>query len=371
MTVPGSSINYGGQPISPNAPQSVNLQSGGVWMVPNGNFILKPGPQSAVQWKDINSGLWRNLDSAYNNHPIPVESDGSNFRVINLSGTISGANITVAGTLYTQANSSISFGAPAAGTPSRTATGYPIIGGSLTFAVTNGGTGYSNPAFLIQPPQLCGAALGFGIPATLASCTLTSGVISSPTGGFAGAGYIAVPTVTVIDMVPSGVTPGTGAVITASIANGTPTSGGVTGIVMTDNGAGYDGTHIPTITVTSATGASGAATALPNLALKSVTVAGTNTGYSASVVGITNLGTVAGTPVPVNDEFVMPRPGRFSAAQSGGVLGTPVIEDAGIGFQTVPLAKQVGNATADGSVNATFTAVVGGVNNTLLYWQVG
>lgn len=373
MTTPGAAINYPGQPISPNLPASVNLQSGGIFNIPSGNFMLKIGPQCAVQWNDDDSGLWRILDSGPTNHPLIINSDGSNFRVINLSGTISGANITTPGTLYTQAGTTIAFGAPAAGTPSRTAAGYPIIGGSLTFTVVSGGTGYSNPMFLIQPPTLCGAADGFGIQATIAACTVTAGVISAPTGGFAGAGYIIAPTVTVIDAVPQGNTPGTGAVITASIANGTATSGGLTGVVMTDPGAGYDGTHIPTITVTGPSGNSGtaAATALPNMALKSVTPGGTNTGYTASIVGITNLGTVAGTPVAVNDEFVMPRPGRFSAAQSGGVLGTPVIEDAGIGFQTVPLAKQVGNATADGSVNATFTAVVGGVNNTLLLWQIG
>lgn len=371
MADPGSLISFSGQAISPNTPQSVNLQSGGVWPVPVGNFILKPGPQSVVQWKDINSGLWRITDSGYSNNPVSVASDGSNFRVLNISGTISGATIGTAGTLYTQANTTVSFTAPAAGTPARTATGYPIIGGSLTFTVTSGGTGYSNPMFLIQPPQLCGAALGYGIPATLASCTVTSGVISSPTGGFGGAGYVTVPTVTVVDAVPSGVTPGTGAVITAAIANGTSTSGGLTGIIMTDNGAGYDGTHIPTVTITSATGGSAAATALPSMALKSVTVAGTNTGYSASVVVATSISNGTTNAVPLFDEFVMPRAARASGPQSGGAVGTMLVEDAGNGFQTVPLAKQVGNATADGSVNATFAAVVGGVNNTLLYWQVG
>lgn len=359
-------IGYPGQVLGTNTPQTVNLQSGAVFTVPDGSFVMKLGPQSVLQWFDSNSGLWRITDSGENNAPISIDSDGSNFRVMNISGTISGINITNAGSAY-KTGDTIAFGAPAAGTPSRTAKGTIIVGGSLTFAVTNGGTGYSNPMFIIQPPQLCGGVLGASLPAWLASCTLTSGVISAPTGGFAGAGYVQAPTVTVIDAVPSGVTPGSGAVITATVGG----AGTVTGCVMTDNGAGYDGTHIPSVTFTTATGSSAAATALPSMALKSVTVGGTNTGYSASVIWETSEGSGAAAIAPLNDEFVMPRVGRGTSTQSGGILAAPLIEDAGNGFQTVPLVKQVGNATADGSVNATGTAVVGGVNNSLLLWQVG
>lgn len=363
--IPGQ-ISYPGQVVSPNIPQTVNLQSGAVWSIPSGSYQVKLGPQSVLQWFDANSGLWRITDSGPSQMPLQVDSDGSNFRVLNISGTISGINITNAGTLY-KTGDTIAFGAPAAGTPSRTAKGTIIIGGSLTYTVTAGGTGYSNPIFVIQPPQLCGGTVGASIPAYIASCTLTSGVISSPTGGFTGAGYVTAPTVTVIDAVPAGVTPGTGAIVTATVAG----AGTVTGCIMTDNGAGYDGTHIPTVTFTTATGSSAAATALPSMAVKSITVGSTNTGYSASVVIQTSLGSGAAAVAPLNDEFVMPRAARATATQSGGVVATPLVEDAGNGFQTVPLAKQTGNATADGSVNATFTAVVGGVNNSVLYWQVG
>jgi hypothetical protein len=354
-----------------NTPQTVNLQSGAIWPVASpggggGSFMLKMGPQCVLQWYDQNSGLWRITDSGPSSHPLRVDSDGTNFRVVNISGTIQGINITNGGTGYVQGDM-VTFSAPAAGTPSRTATGKMIIGGSLTFAVTSGGTGYSNPAFFIQPPNVCGGTPGLCLPAYLASCTVTAGVISSPTGGYAGAGYVTAPTVTVVDMVPPGVTPGTGAVITATVAG----AGIWKGTVMTDYGAGYDGTHIPTLTFSTVGGASAAGTSLPSMALKSLTVGSTNTGYSASVVIETSEGSGAAAIAPINDEFVMPRPARATATQSGGVVATPLIEDAGNGFQTVPLAKQVGNATADGSVNATFTAVVGGVNNSLLYWQIG
>lgn len=356
-----------GLPIAgQNNPQTVGLQSGGIWTIPAGSFILRLGPVSVLQWLDTNSGLWRITDSGPSNNPIDVDSDGTNFRVVNISGTILGANITNGGTGYATGDS-FALTAPAAGTPSRTAKGTMIIGGSLTYTVVNGGTGYSNPMFIIQPPQLCGGAYGLSLPAFIASCTLTSGVISSPTGGYAGAGYVQAPTVTVIDAVPPGNTPGTGAVVTATVGG----AGIWKGTVMTDYGAGYDGTHIPTFTFTTVGGSSATATALPSMAVKSITVAGTNTGYTASAIIETSLTNGTAAVAALNDELPQPRNARAVAAQSGGVLGTPIIEDPGNGFQTVPLAKQVGNATADGSVNATFTPVVGGVNDRVLYWQVG
>lgn len=385
--LPGQ-IAFPGQPVgSANQPQTLNLQSGAIWQPTAGSYYVKLGPQSVMQWKDINTGGWRITDSGPSNHPILVTTDGTNFRVLNISGTIQGIGSLTAGTLYAQATTTMSFTAPAAGTPSVTATATPIIGGSLSFTQTNGGTGYVNPIFLVPPPQLLGGTPGLCIPADIASCTVTAGVISSPSTGFAGAGYIQAPGASTLTITPAQyaaneqaylnqtniviIDPaGTGAIITPAITNGTPTSGGLTGCVMTNPGAGYDGTHIPTVTITGA-GSSAAATALPSMALKSVTVGSTNTGYSASVLLESSLSNGTTAALPIFDEFVMPRAARAVATQSGGVVGTPTVEDAGNGFQTVPLVKQVGNATADGSVNATFTGVVGGVNNTLLFWQVG
>lgn len=374
MTVPSGRINYPGQPISSvNEPQTVLLKSGQSFLLPNGNYLVKPGPQSSIQYQDDYSGLWRTLDACYPG-AIPVNSDGNNFRVINLSGTITGATIGTAGTAYTQTNTTIAFAAAPAGGVTATAT--PIIGGSLTFTITTAGTGYSMPFLLIPNPSLFGAALG--IPASVA-LNLTTGTISGSTTGFAGSGYLTAPLPATITITPAQfqanptlyqtgtamviIDPtGSGAVITAAIANGTPTSGGLTGLIMTNNGAGY--TSVPAITVTSATGSTAAATALPSFALTSVTVAGTNTGYAGTVVGQSSLGLVS---AQVFDETVLPRAARVTFTQSAGAINAQVIEDAGSGFQSVPTIVQAVNAGS----NATFTAVVGGVTNTLLYWQVG
>lgn len=385
MVAPSARINYPGQPLNAeNVPQSLRLTSGEIWPVPNGSFVVRLGSQCALQWFDDNSGAWHILEAAYTNHPIPVSSDGTNYRVINLSGTILGATVTTAGTLYTQANTTVSFAAPVTGI---TATGTPIIGGSISLSIDTAGTGYTNPYLVIPAPFLLGGTPGLCLPA-VASLAISAGVISAATLSYAGAGYLTAPGATVQTITPAQFqanpavflngtnmvivdSTGTGASISSAITNGTPTSGGLTGIIMTNPGSGYAGTSIPAITVTSASGSSAAATALPSLALTSVTVAGTNTGYTSTIIFISSLGASASAPLAVFGEPVLARNARGTIAQSGGVLGTATIEDAGSGFQTVPILRQVGNATVDGSVNATLTAVVGGVTNTVLYWQVG
>lgn len=351
--IPAGRISYPGQPIdSANSPQSVQLKSGQIWVIPQGNFIIRPGAQSAIQWFDTYAGLWRILQSSLANAPIPVASDGTNFRVINTSGTIEGVTITNAGTNYVQATTAMTFAAPVA--PGVTAIGTPIVGGNLSFAVTAGGTGYINPYILIDPPQLWGGVSGLCLPAT-ANLTVSAGVITAVNIGFAGAGYVSVPNVTVVDAAGGG----TGAVITPTVGG----AGTITGAIITNPGSLYDGTHIPAVTFTGA-GASAAATALPNMALTSVTVAGTNTGYSGTPFGETSLGVVAAS---VMGEPKIAREAKVVFSLTAGAISGQTIEDPGSGFQSVPAFAQLVNAGS----NATFTAVVGGVTNSTLYWQVG
>lgn len=360
---PFGTIPFPGQAIGPQSPKSYRLPSGASMILPAGNFIAKPGGQTAIQWKDAYSGLWRNWAGGPSAIPIFVPSDGTNYRALNVSGTIQGVNITAAGAGYNQATTVVTFAAPVA--PGVAATAIPVIGGSLSFAVTNGGSGYSDPIITVQAPNECGGTPGQCIPATVTP-TIAAGAITGITVSFSGAGYVQLPTVTILDAT------GTGAVITPTVTNGTAANGGLTGLIMQNNGSLYDGTHIPAVTISSTTGSAATATALPNMALTSVTVAGTNTGYTSSVIGITSLGASAAAPaLAVFGDPMLPRAARFIADQTAGALGTPVVEDPGIGFQTVPLAKPIGNATTDGSVNATYTAVVGGVTNSLILWQIG
>lgn len=381
---PFSAIAFPGQNLAPNPGFSTELASGAGFLVPSGVFLADLGPQCVIQYKDF-SGEWHGFASAISVAAKPLYSDGTNFKIVNNSGTIQGTNITVAGTGYSQAGTTIAIAAPASGI---TALATPIIGGSLTLAATTAGTGYTNPILVIPHPYILGGTLGQCVPAN-AVLGLTTGTITSATTGFAGAGYLSAPTPAVQTITPATfaadplyfvnqnsmfiIDPaGTGAVITATLANGTPASGGLTGIIINTHGAGYDGTHIPAITITGPAGAANAAaTALPCMALSSVTIAGTNTGYSSGIIFESSQGSAGNAPKNLNDAPVFARSARGTITQAAGVLTTTAIEDAGFGFQTVPLLRQVGNATSDGSVNATLTAVVGGVNNYVNLWQIG
>ena len=344
-------ITYAGQLPSPNLPVSFSLAAGASWTVPNGIFAIRTGAQTSIQAYDPVTGLWRSLSPHPGDNATQVFSDGTNYRVINVSGTIQGVKISNAGTSYTQSTTTATFAAPASG---NTAKGYPVVGGSLTFAVTTGGSGYTNPVLTVSNPVTLGGTPGYIVPAKIRA-TLSSGAISAITVDFAGSGYVKAPTVTITD--PTG----TGAVVTATVAG----AGTITGFVMTNNGSGYDGTHIPAVTVTDSTGVgtSASLTALPNLSLTSVTIGGTNTSYSGTPMAISSLG----APTAILDEPVYPRPAFVTFTVSGGALSGSTIEDNGSGFQTVPVLTQLVNAGS----NATLTAVVGGVNNTVIYEQIG
>lgn len=360
MTVPSGKINYAGQPLaSIHNPHQIQLKSGQSWLIPSGNYIFELPGQTVIQWFDYPSGLWRVLSSSgYSAAPYVIQSDGTNYRLLNTSGTLQGVDITAGGSLYTQATTTITVGAPSA--PGVTAAVTPIIGGSLTFAVTTGGTGYINPWITIDTPEINGGVQGMCIGAT-ATLTISAGVITGITTGFAGAGYVNAPNYTIND-VPGG---GSGAVITPTVV-GSGTAGALTGALVTNPGSGYTGATLPTLTVVAGSGGgSGAtATALMNYCLSSVTVAGTNTGYSGTPIAQSSLGIVQQL---VMGEEVQPRPARVTFGLSAGIINSQVIEDAGSGFQSVPAMAQFVNAGS----NATLTAVVGSRTNTVVYYEVG
>ena len=100
------------------------------------------------------NGTWNILVVGPSITPISFLSDGQNYRVINLSGTILGATVTNSGSgTYVQSTTSMTFGAPAAG--GVTALGNAIVGGDLVLTVAAGGSNYSPLTYLvIDPPWL-------------------------------------------------------------------------------------------------------------------------------------------------------------------------------------------------------------------------
>ncbi len=369
----------------------VSLSSGEVFYPPAGNYIVSCGDQSVLQFWDSVSQLWRNFGPPGAN-AMNFATDGYNWRLFNASGVVVGTTITNAGTTGTNGigatatGASVSFGA--APTNGRFATGYPIVGGAIntTIAITQAGSGFLTPPLLIIDPPPPG-----GIQATaVCRITVSTGAIAAVTVVNAGAGYAAVPNVTIIPQptpyqggpsgsFAAGANPPPGLVFPACAAPGNQNtsatgaqltvnatlagSGTLTGIVIVDPGQLYTGTSIPTVTITGVGAA--AATAIMSMALSSVTV--TNAGAAVSVAPAFT--TSGGLIVRYNNNSrLLYRPASGSTTLSTTTVGTGVVEDRGFGFQSVPV---IGVLPAGGTIWTTIptlTAVVGGGDDSSILW---
>lgn len=377
----------------------VHLGPGGTTYPRAGNYIVNLGRVSVLQWMDWNSGIWRNV-AGPGTRSFLFDTDGSNYRIVNLSGVVTGAAITNAGTTATNGigatatGVAVTFGsAPTAG---RAATAYPIVGGAIntTITITTAGTGLLVPPLLVFDPPPAG-----GVQAA-AYCTLTGTGIGAVTVTNAGAGYTSVPNCYVIPQwgqypganiagvtAPSAVaglyggaqnttpliTPqAQGAVVgawtTAPVLTVNATLAGsatLTAIVMLDYGSNYLSSSIPTITITGAGAA--AATAIMSLSVTSITVADGGGAVSVAPTWQTALGSAAAGLLAATDDnnnFYQPIPAKGTTTAAAGAVATGVVEDPGFGLQAIP---EVGVIPAGGTIWTSIpnlTAVLGGIADT-------
>lgn len=352
MVDQSAKLSYIGQPISTSLRQTYSLSSGDIILLPPGSFFCQLGPQAVLQYFDSNDGNWHSFTSGAEESPFLIGSDGTNFRVINISGTIQGVTMTNNGSGYVLPPT-VTFAAPVAG--GITATGAAITGGDLSFTVTQGGTGYTNPVVVISNPTN-----GNAVPATATVTFTFNGAITAVTLVSGGCGYTSLPTVTVLD--PTG----SGAVITPVIVAADAQK--VLGVRITNPGSLYDGTHIPAVSFNVVSGGINAAgTALPMMALQSVTTTAGGTGTSTTGVILSDLGFVANN---INTEPLQPQSAIATPVFAGGVVqASPAVQFAGFGFQKVPTLGLIQNGVP-ASVS-TLTAVVGGVSTWVSLLQVG
>lgn len=366
------------------------LPSGGIYMIPPGDFIPVTGPQTNLQWFNPNQQQWNIIIPT--DSPTPISSDGTNYRLVNLSGVVVGATITAAGSGgtngigFTATGAAVTFSAPAAGGALATATGYAIIGGSVAApTITQGGSGFLVPPLILIDPPPTG-----GIQATAVATISSAGVITAITMQNVGAGYSSSPNFYVIPQPPNyqgspiaGVNPNafpapgliaptmlpsgtfsmfqpnialTGALLTSVALTG---SGVLTGIGMLNYGFGYSGTTIPTVTVTGVTAAT--ATAVCSFTLTSITLGSGGAGYTGNPpMWESSLGLVTAA---LNNQLPVPRSARGVTTLSAGAVATFVVEDGGFGLQKVPTISVL-NSGSLATGQATGTAVVGGVVDT-------
>jgi hypothetical protein len=369
----------------------IGLAGGEVFYLPPGNYMYSLGSQSCLQWFDPINTIWRNVAWPGSMGNV-ISPDGFNFRIINLSGVVSGCLITNVGSGGTNGIGAAATGATvtfgSAPTNGVLAQAYPIVGGKLnTLNIAAAGSGYVMPPMLLIDPPPIG-----GIQAT-ATCTISGGAINAVTLQNAGAGYVTTPNVYIVPQwltaqaagapinvpaITSVVPPGTPSFLpppmlpainwgaqllspasaASIVCSGITGSGTLTGIGMIDYGLGYAGTTIPTVTVTGVGAA--AATAIMSFAVISLGTAGSGgVAYTVGTPWESSYGLVA-----ANDGcngIYQPRAARGLIQSTTGFTGTAAsIEDAGFGLQKVP---NIGT-TQFGSIITTIsttTAVVGGV----------
>jgi len=364
----------------------IALGPGGIFVPPPGNYLVTLGLTTVLQYYDPTLQEWR-VYAQPQADALPVAMDGTNWRLVNMSGVVIGANITNAGSGATngigQAATGVSVSFGAAPSNGVAAQGYAIVGGAInsTITITNAGSGFVVPPLLLIDPPPVG-----GIQAT-AVCTInSSGAIQAVTVTNAGAGYLTAPNVYVVPQ-PAGygawntglgsvnnpantpyslVIPQTGLVGASGTAQLTVNatlagSGTVTGIVMTSLGGGYTGTTIPTITITGA--GSAAATAVMSLSLTSITITAGGAAYGVAPNIESGLGLILQTR---NANVLIPRAARATSTLSGGVINATAIEDPGFGFQLVPKLGTVMTGGTPATTEATLTAVCGGINDVSL-----
>ncbi len=181
-----------------NAPPSFNtnvfnLPTGGTVPIPAGTWLVFfTTAYSQLQWYDAVSTQWLPASGPQVGSGITrgsvVQSDGFNHRVANITGSAIAGTVTVAGTNYVQATTTIT---PSAGNSSW----MPLVGGAVgAITVDVAGSNYSKvPIVLIDAPA------SPGLQAT-AQATLSTGTVSAITvSGFsAGAGYLTAPRVQIV-----------------------------------------------------------------------------------------------------------------------------------------------------------------------------
>ena len=351
---------YGGQGVSPSARGQattvISLPAATSQLIPAGSWGVGTGLYSCVQEFDPVADIWRSIGNDSGSTFRWLNSDGVNFRIANTTGQVVGALVTACGAGYTSA--------PVITDNGGTATYQAIIGGALntTITIANGGTGYTYPPSIqISAP---GAGPGTACVQATATCAISAGAISSVTVVNQGAGYGAVPTISVINDPRD--TTGKSASLVGTLTG----SGTVTAVVVTNGGAAV--TSVPTLTFTGGGyTTTAAATAIMCFTTTAYTVTSAGSGYVGNVM-VTGLGGFPSTSPSYTNTYIQSLLVRQRPALYGAVLtSTAVVAtgqtlyDGGI-FPGVPTGYVSGYTGTSATSAAQVSFSVGGATDTVL-----
>jgi len=208
------SVRLGGAFQIGEQPYQVPLAGGAAYYIPEGNYTAVLGPYTALEFWDWQQQQWTVISGPQTygttgSYPMAFLTDGYNYRLRNVSGTVKSTSITGAGSAGTNgigtAATGVTIGVTAAPSTGITASFFPIVGGQIgsSATITAAGSGLVAPPLLVVQPPPPG-----GIQATM-TCVVTAGAVSAVTVVNQGAGYTAVPQVLVVPQLPSyaGATP--------------------------------------------------------------------------------------------------------------------------------------------------------------------
>lgn len=359
--VPGLVPSLLGQPSN-----LISLPAGAAYNIPAGDYFIQTGPRTVLQIADSITGQYRNFPTA-NSYDCRINSDGANFRLVNVSGCLVGSVITNAGTGYTNGIfvNGVSTTTGAAGITCAASAGgatfTAIVGGAVNTSatITTAGSGYTFAPILIVSAPPAG-----GLQAT-ATCTISAGAINAVTITNQGAGYTTAPTVTVVNDPRD--TTGSGGVITLTLTG----SGTLTGLYPISFGSAQ--TSVPTLSFSGGGGSSAAATALMSFAATGFTVTAGGAAYgNAQPFEVHTVGGISSaTPIYTNPYSqigsILPRQALFrgTSTAGGAITATGAITvDSGLGFQAVPDGIVVAGGSALATTVGQVTVTVGGVADT-------
>lgn len=337
----------------------VPLAAGTTYNIPAGVYVVIPGSYTFLQSKDPNSGLWRVVDSGQGNTGIcTIDSDGTNYRLANLTGCPMGAVVTNVGSGYTSPPTIV----PSAGGSSWKA----YVGGDLSsMTITSGGSNLTYPPTIIIDPPPVGGLQAY------ATCTISAGAINTVTYISQGAGYKVAPNVTVVldprdpnnaAFFPNTATPATLPVLTAVVDSGAAAK--VVAVECTDPGTPV--TAVPALTFSGGGGSSAAATAIMNFAVTAVSFTATAGWVNPLCLAVAaKVGGAASIVQSTGDLAVLvPRIGVILPTVASGTIqaSAGTIVDSGLGMQTVPTFV-VFNGNGAAATATTSTGSVGGVSD--------
>lgn len=336
---------------TPAATNYASIAAGQVIVPPPGWWWYDLGPNAISQYLDPVTGIWRGYNSARLGAKR-IWSDGNNWRFFNPTGCAVAAIVTAQGSAYVQSTTTVSAG-------SGNSTWLPIIGGAISTTVTvvGGGTNYSiaPEVFFPFPPSPGVCAQGYA--------TISGGVVTGVTVTNCGAGY---PTAPVPVFIPSPFDPNLGTITPATATTTISGSVGKLCAVLCTN-PGTSASTVPTLTVVGA-GSSATCTAV---ALCTITASSGSGGanYTASNAALTIGGQSNATPVAavVNPSIdlstFVPRQAFGTATVSGGAITGFTFYDTGLfassnfssNQPTLIVFNQTGGSAPSGALTISVT----------------